>query len=88
MHIDTKKRIEKHCFIFTYTTTHLAYKDKVRFYYALKGRDGKTGIIKRANIEQLGKTVLLVPFENQKEVQEFVEYWKCKYQKREAIILN
>ena len=30
--------------IYTYSTKHLPKKDKVRFYYALKGRDGKTGI--------------------------------------------
>jgi len=46
--------------IFIYSLTHLAVKDKVRFYYALKGRDGKSGIIKQYNIEQLAKGVLII----------------------------
>lgn len=72
--------------IFTYSTAHLPKKDKVRFYYGLKGRDGKTGIVKRCSIEQLGRTVLLVSEKHAAEVDEFLQYWKCKYQKREVLI--
>ena len=32
--------------IFTYSIEHLLKKDKIRFYYAIKGRDGKSGIFK------------------------------------------
>jgi hypothetical protein len=65
--------------IFSYSIEHLLKKDKIRFYYALKGRDGKSGIVKRCRIEQLGRAVLFVSGEAEKEVQEFLEYWKCKY---------
>lgn len=68
--------------IFTYSTEHLAQKDKVRFYYALKGRDGISGIIVAFNIEQLGKTVLLVDADREADVTEFLEFWKCEYQKK------
>jgi len=68
--------------IFTYSTEHLLQKDKVRFYYALKGRDGASGIIVRLQIEQLGKTVLLVSPEHEAEVNEFLTFWKCEHQKR------
>jgi len=72
--------------IFTYSTEHLPKKDKVRFYYALKGRDGKTGIVKRCSIEHLGRAVLLVPEKHVAEVDEFLQYWKCEYQKREVLV--
>lgn len=72
--------------IFTYSTEHLLKKDKVRFYYALKGRDGKTGIVKRCNIEQLGRAVLLVPNKNAEDVDGFLKFWKCEYQQREVLL--
>ncbi|MDP7182037.1 MAG: hypothetical protein QF486_05825 [Candidatus Woesearchaeota archaeon] len=63
--------------IFTYDTKHLEYKDKVRFFYALKGRGGQPGIIKECNITQLAKTVLLVAPEHEKRVQAFLKEWEC-----------
>ena len=81
---DLKKLVEKA--IFTYSTEHLAQKDKVRFYYALKGRDGKSGIIIKWNIEQLGKTVLLVDTNHEEDVTEFLQFWKCDYQKKKVYL--
>ena len=72
--------------LFSYSTIHLLKKDKVRFYYALKGRDGKSGIVKACKIDHLGRTVLLVPEKFSKEVNEFLELWKCKFEKKEALI--
>ncbi len=72
--------------IFTYSTEHLLKKDKVRFYYALKGRDGKTGIVKRCKIEQLGRTVLLVPEKFASDVDGFLRFWKCEYQQRRVLV--
>lgn len=81
---DFSKLVEK--VIFTYSTEHLAQKDKVRFYYALKGRDGISGIIVALNIEQLGKTVLLVNSDKESDVTEFLEFWKCEYQKKRVYL--
>ena len=50
----------KSMFLFSYSTQHLLKKDKIRFYYAVKGRDGKSGIVKDYKIEQLGRAVMLV----------------------------
>jgi len=72
--------------IFTYSTKHLVKKDKIRFYYALKGRDGKSGIVKKYDITHLGRTVLLVPVKFSKEVQEFLELWECKFNKKEVLV--
>ena len=72
--------------IFSYSIEHLLQKDKVRFYYALKGRDGKTGIVKRCKIDQLGRGVLLVPDEQAAEVEQYLQFWECKYQKDEVLV--
>ncbi len=80
-----KDRFEEEV-LFTYSTKHLLKKDKVRFYYALKGRDGKTGIVKKYKIDHLGRTVLLVPSKFSKEVTEFLELWGCKFKTKEVLI--
>ena len=72
--------------IFSYSIEHLLKKDKIRFYYALKGRDGKSGIVKSLKIEQLGRAVLFVTKECEKEVQEFLDYWKCRYDVKEVLV--
>ena len=63
--------------ILTYNTRHLKYSDKVRFFYALKGRGKHQGIIKEFKIFQLGKTVLLVKPEHEEKVRKFLQEWKC-----------
>ena len=65
--------------IITYTIRHLKHSDKVRFFYALKGRGKQQGIIKDCKIIQLGKTVLLVKPEHEKAVKDFLSEWKCGY---------
>ena len=72
--------------LFSYSTVHLLKKDKIRFYYALKGRDGKSGIVKACKIDHLGRTVLLVPDKFSKEVKEFLQLWKCKFDVKEVLI--
>ena len=77
----------KEAIIYTYSLKHLPKKDKVRFFYALKGRNGKKGILERLRIEQLGRCVLLVPVKEGKEVDEFFDYWQCKYKKKHVKVL-
>lgn len=86
--MEGKKEVELENFkvfiIYTYSTEHLLKKDKVRFYYALKGRDGKSGIIKRFRIDHLGRTVLMVPKEFEQDVDQYFELWKCPIEKKEV----
>ncbi|MEA3430521.1 MAG: hypothetical protein U9R08_04575 [Nanoarchaeota archaeon] len=72
--------------IYTYSTLHLEKKDKVRFYYALKGRDGKSGVVKRFNVDHLGRTVLMVSKEFEPDLDQFFEIWKCPIKKREVFV--
>ena len=70
-----------HMIIFTYSTQHLEKKDKVRFYYALKGRDGKSGMIKNYSVNHLGRTVLMANREHESDMDDFFKIWKCEYNK-------
>jgi len=74
--------------VFQYSTEHLVKKDKVRFYYALKGRDGRSGIVKNLSIEHLGNAVLLVSEQNAPDVDDFLNFWKCKFNKRDFLVKN
>jgi hypothetical protein len=79
---------QKESAIFTYSLGHLLKKDKIRFYYALKGRDGKSGVAKEYKIEQLGRAVLLVSSKFKKETSEFLHFWKCKFREKRVIVLK
>lgn len=72
--------------IFAFSTEHLLKKDKIRYYYALKGRDGKSGIAKKYAIEHLGRAVLMVPDEHSQELEQFFKYWKCNYRTKKVLI--
>jgi len=72
----------KQMFLFTYSLRHLKYKDKIRFFYALKGRGTGRGILKTTNSEQLGRAVLLTPVKNAPELDEFFRLWKCNFKAR------
>ena len=74
--------------LFSYSTKHLVYKDKIRFYYALKGRDGKSGFIDRTNSISVGKAVFLTPIDHEDEANDFLKYWKCKFNKRRIMLLD
>lgn len=74
--------------IYTYSTEHLPKKDKVRFYYALKGRDGKSGIVKEMKIVHLGRTVLMIPEKYDRDIQQFMKVWNLPYHRRKAIVDN
>ena len=73
--------------LYAYSLTHLQIKDKVRFYYALKGRDGKSGIIQQYHVEQVAKSVLLVPETNNQDVAAFLAFWHCPYTKRQVYLV-
>ncbi len=65
--------------LIVYSTKSLSKTNKIRFYYALKGRDGKSGIVKEDNILHLGKSVLLVPYSFGDDIKEFLQQWNLPY---------
>jgi hypothetical protein len=72
--------------LYTYSTKHFAQKDKVRFYYALKGRSGKEGIVKELRLQQLGKAVFLCPYRCEEDIDAFFQLWNIPFTKRKAIV--
>lgn len=72
--------------LYTYSTRHLTKKDKVRFYYALKGRDGKSGLVKEKQLIYLAKTVILATYRYDTEIQEFFKLWHIPFTKRHTVI--
>jgi len=64
--------------LYTYSTTHLNKSDLVRFYYALKGRDGRSGVLKSTKTKFLTKSVLLCGTGTEKETKDFLKHWHCK----------
>jgi len=74
--------------LISYKISHLQYKDKIRFYYALKGRDGSSGILANKKLIQLAKTALLVPLELDSEFQDFLRHWNCKFSRIKVRLEN
>ncbi|MFH1510200.1 MAG: hypothetical protein ABIF10_00790 [Candidatus Woesearchaeota archaeon] len=72
--------------LFTYSISHLLQKDKVLFYYALKGRDGEHGMLANKAFIQVGRTVVLVPKADELEFSEFLSHWKCKFNKKDVFL--
>ena len=72
--------------LFTYASGHLDNTKKVSFFYALKGRYGKDGVIKKYNVNQLAKSVLVVPIEHESSVESFLKQWGCSYTKQEVLV--
>ena len=88
MDVGGKKEVVKSRYkemvIFTYSTEHLLKKDKIRFYYALKGRDGKSGIVNETHAEHIGSAVILVDQEFENEWQDFFRLWNIPYEMKKV----
>ena len=65
---------DKKMFLVVYDSSHITSSDKVRFYYALKGRDGNSGILKRYSGEFLSKKVLLFPEKHIDDIKMFLKH--------------
>ena len=72
--------------IYHYSSKHLTKTEKVKYYYALKGRDGKTGIVKALNLCHIGKGVILAPFRHGDDVEQLFKVWNISFLKRNAIV--
>ena len=72
--------------LYTYSIGHLPQKDKVLFFYAIKGRNGKPGLIEKLKINHIGRCVLLVPADAEAESEKFLKKWNCAYTKRHVLV--
>lgn len=72
--------------LFTFSTQKFLKKDKIRFYYALKGRDGKSGVMKATKAEHLGSAVILAGVKYEKEWEDFFNLWKIPFKKKRVLV--
>jgi hypothetical protein len=78
----------KSLLLVTYDSSSLNYNNKIRFYYALKGRDSISGIGKLYNIKFLGKKVFLVDINYKDDINSFFKRWKMDYNISEILMLS
>ena len=52
---------------------------KTKFYYALNGRNGKTGIVHLLGCIKISNNLLLSPLNKIEQTREFLEAWKIEY---------
>jgi len=72
--------------LFLYNSSHLKGSEKVKFFYALKGRGNKPGILATTHSEFVAKSVLLAPGAGASELANFFDSWKCSILKKEVIV--
>jgi hypothetical protein len=68
-----------------YDLTKLEQTKKVLFNYALLGRRGNAGMLQNLEGRRLSKSVIVLPSENEKEVEAFIKKWNVKYNKRQIL---
>ena len=81
---ELKEKKLKEKVLFTYSTQAFLKKDKIRFYYALKGRDGESGLVKETSAEHLGSAVIMVDIQHDQEWQDFFNLWKIPFARRKV----
>jgi predicted nucleotidyltransferase len=71
--------------LFWYKLENLKLIDKIKFSYALRGRNEKGGILREVNGEYLGKGCIIVPVENEDEIREFFARWNISFNRRRIL---
>ena len=65
--------------IYVYSSSHLTPTERVKFFYALKGRNGKPGILDTTQSVFFAKSVLSVLPNQSEEIEQFLKEWNCKF---------
>ncbi len=71
-----------------YDLTKLDQTRKVLFNYALLGRRGNNGILQNFGGRRLSKSVIALPSENERELENFIKKWNVKYSKRRVLLFE
>lgn len=66
---------------YMYSLEQLDNSKKAMFSYALVGRRGNPGLLNKFNGLHLGKGVVTIPSENEKQVEGFLGKWNVKFKK-------
>ena len=69
-----------------YSTKNLSKKDKVRFFYALNGRNKKSGFLVKCEALHLGISAILVPLKHRVTFIDFLKNWNTNFEEREILM--
>lgn len=72
--------------IFTYNLSNLIQNEKIKFNYALNGRNKIKGVLQLSEGISLGKGVVQIPIKNSVSFEEFLQKWDVKFKKRNSLI--
>jgi|SRR3989344_2179824 len=65
--------------IFRYELKGFNKSNRMRFYYAMYGRDYKSGIIKDLNANKFSDSIIIVSSDKEYKIKEFLDLWKIEY---------
>ncbi len=80
------RKCEERRVLFSYSTGHLQEKDRIRFFYALKGRNGKKGMMDLVGAERFGRSVLIVPQKRSVDFKQFFKEWGCCFKELPVVL--
>ena len=74
--------------IVTYSLESLNHSRKTLFGYAMKGRENEKGLLGELKGSVVGRNSVIVPYENIKNLEEFLKYWKVNYEKKKCLFVE
>lgn len=74
--------------LYTYDISVMKSSDKVRFVYLLKGRNKEKGLIESLGGKFISTGTFIIPSSKDKEVQEVLEKWKIKYERKKIMLIH
>ncbi len=81
--LSNKRLADKYGFsslgMFKYEIKNFNPGKKTKFYYALNGRFGKEGVLKKLECIKISNNLVLTPLFNIEEFKEFLEFWGINY---------
>ena len=72
--------------LFKYELKNLNKSERMRFYYALYGRNNTEGVLKDLNAKKFSDTIILCPIANSENMAEFFNSWKLVYLEMPVLI--
>ena len=72
--------------IIIYDVSKIKGSDRIRFYYALNGRNGSKGFVLSVGAKRLADNVLLCKYDKIEEIKPFFEQWKIPIEILPALI--
>lgn len=76
----------KQMVLFTYSTDNLANKDKVKFFYAMNGRNNNPGILAKFESVHFGVTAILAPKKSRDDLILILKKWNILFKMREMLV--